>query len=324
MAYETGTATNYQDYWDKLIAFLTTNVDLVAAEQNWTVAWTAPGGAPNMTDVVLSGPGLAGTDEVLIGLRLVVDVPGDKFTIFMCGMTGIIPGATEYDGHVNVTPLSVRMFLGSGATTYWFTANGRRFVAVAKVSTVYESLYGGLILPYSQPSSFPYPMFIGGSAGEGGASVDWRSVSEDHTLFHQPRYNGTSPTSAWLLDPTGAWLQCGDSGSLSSTPIYIAPDIYFHQSFSMSETITNQYYGYREMKDRIQACYGGDFTLGPFTLIQGSPAIQTYGILHGVYHVPGLGNYSENIVTIGGVDHLVVQNTFRTLTGDYIAIALEE
>lgn len=325
MAVATGTATDYQDYWDKLLDFLQNDAALVAAGQEWTVAWEAPGGAPNETDIVLQGPGLAGSDEVLVGLRLIVDVPGDKFTIVMCGMSGVLPLAEEFDAHVNPTPVTVRMFLSSDPMDYWFVANGRRFVAVAKCSTVYEAMYGGLILPFSMPDDYPYPLFIGGSCGDGSAAVDWRGTGADHSLFHKPRYvSGTTPTSAWLLSPSGEWLRCGDNGSSSTVNIYMAPDEYFKQGFEMEDDFASNIYGFKECKDKMIECYGGDYVLTPFTLIQGSPQIQTYGVLHGVFHVPGRGNAAENIVTVDSVDHLVLQNVFRTTIGEYLAIALEE
>ena len=322
MAIETGTATNYLDFWNKLISFLTTNTTLVAAGQQWSTVWTAPTGAPNLTDRVLKGPGLAGEDAVYIGLRLVSDVAADRFAIHMTGMTGVLSGATQYDAHTNCPATSVRMFLGNTPMTYWFVANGRRFIAVAKVSTVYEAMYGGLILPYSPPSSYPYPLFIGGTAGETSASVDWRSVTADHSMFHLPRMSASIPTPAWLLDPTGSWQACGDEGS-SNQSIKIAPDTYFAQAATLGASFGNSYYGYKEMKDRIGPAYGGQYTLTPFTLIQGSPTIQTYGVLHGAYHVPGRGNSAENIVSYNGVNHLVLQNVYDTSIGEYLAIALE-
>lgn len=325
MATLTGTATNYLDFWNRLISFLTTNSTLVAAGQAWTTVWTAPAGAPNSTDIVLRGPGMSGADQVHIGLRLEVDVPGDRFTILMTGMTGILAGATEYDQHVNCTPYSVRMFLGSSPMGFWFVANGRRFIAVAKISTVYQTIYGGFALPFSLPAAYPYPMFIGGMAGEGSASVDWRSVSADHTCFVRSMYSSASyQPSAWLLSPEGLWLRATAYGSNTAGDVALGPDEFGDDTFGYGNgSFTTSYYGYKEFKDRIVQAYGGNFPLYPITLMRSVPASQTYALLHGVYHVPGRGNSAENTVTAGGKTYLVLQNAFRTLTGDYFAIHLE-
>ena len=39
---------------------------------------------------------------------------------------------------------------------YWFIANGRRFIVIVRVSSVYQSAYAGFILPYHLPNTF-YP-----------------------------------------------------------------------------------------------------------------------------------------------------------------------
>ncbi len=325
MATATGTATDYLDFWNKLIAFLTTNATLVAAGQQWSVAWTAPVGAPNSTDIVLKGPGMSGSDEVFVGLRLETDVVGDRFTIFMTGMTGVLAGATEYDQHVNCTPYSVRFFLGSIPMGYWFVANGRRFVAVAKISTVYQVMYGGLALPYSMPENYPYPMFIGGMTAEGSPSADWRSVSADHSCFVRSKYSSISyQPSAWLLGPDGLWLRATSYGSTTEGNIALAPDNFGTEDYGMGDgTFGNTNYGYKEFKDRIVQAYGGNFPLYPITLVRSAPGSQTYAILHGIHYVPGRGNSAENTVLSGGKTYLVMQNAFRTLTGDYFAVHLE-
>ena len=72
-----------------------------------------------------------------------------------------------------------------------------------------------------------------------------------------------------------------------------------------------------------RALFGGDHMLYPATLVStGSRLRGTLGVFEGVFHVTGFGNAAENILTIGGVDHLVVQNLFRTGFTDYWALRL--
>lgn len=321
MAHTTGTATDHTDFFNTLISFLKTDAGLVAANENWTEAWAAPGGAPNSTDVVLQGPGLSDSDEVYIGLRLIADAGAGHYEIHMVGMTGIDAAATEFDAHVNVTPVTVRMFLDNAAMTYWFSANGRRFMAAAKISTVYEALYAGLVLPYAQPAEYPYPLFIGGTNAVGNASVDWRSTSADHTMFYAPVYDSGAgiESNAWFLSPSGAWLRCGQNGDIA-----VAPNSFGIQDFGIGTDFTVDRYGYEDIKDRVEPAYGGSYILTPLSLLQSDPANQTFGILHGAFHVGGRGNAAENTVTVVGTSHLVLQNVFRTDIGGYAAIALED
>lgn len=324
MAFSTGTAANHTALYTALITFLTSNADLVAASQDWSIVWTHASG--QASGVVLQGPGLAGQDEVLIGLKLVTRPTADEYEIQMVGMTGIIGTATEITGHVNVTPHVVRMFLDSSPMTRWFVANGRRFAVVAKMSTVFQTMYGGLILPYSMPDQYAYPLFIGGSAGETDQSglTSWRSVSAYHRHFPYSYYDAPASQihygSAFLLSPQGDWLTCaalGDDGNVA-----IAPRKFF-SGFGASPSTGSSNYGHEDIRTRMCAGFGADFLLTPLTLVQASPSNQTYGVLEGCFHITGFTNSAENLVTVDSVNHLTVQDAFRTDEGDYWALALE-
>lgn len=325
MAFVTGTATDHQDLYNQLIGFLTTNGDLVSSSEQWSVAWQ------NGNDLVMEGPGLTGADEILVAMRLNEDVPLDRFSIVIKGATGVLPSALQYDEHVNMTPDGCQVFLDNEPMQYWFIANGRRFMAVVKVNTVYQSMYGGLILPYSPPTIFDYPLFVGGCAGESGSgqALDWRSTANSHADFvHASRDpdggSFTHESSAKFLDPAGQWLTCSGANVNDSDrgQCGIAP-LEFFDGFSINQDTSSPYYGYRDLQFRMKECFGGEYALTPVTLMQQTPSDQTFGVLQGVYVVPGRGNSAENIITINGVDHLVVQNTFRSNFNDYIAIALD-
>ncbi|QPZ53254.1 virion structural protein [Achromobacter phage vB_AchrS_AchV4] len=326
MAYETGVASSHLDLWDKLRTFLTTNPALVAAGQNWSVAWQAGAGATNPTDMVLSGPGMAGADQVFVGLRR-VDAPlVQSFHFRMVGMTGVNPGGVSYTDHVNVSD-SVVMYVDQNPMKYWFVANGRRFVVVVKVSTVYETLYGGMLLPYSDPISYPYPMIIGGSAGSAfDQTYNWTNTQLSHSHFITPYGDSASAPntkpSLLFLDPSGQWIPV-DNKALTSTSqgAGVAP---YHWLGGMDVTLGSSYHSYyQSLFEKTLACLGGSYALFPVTLVQKAPADQTYGVFHGVYHVTGNGNAAENIITLDGVDHLVIQNVFRTTPNSYWALALE-
>jgi hypothetical protein len=64
---------------------------------------------------------------------------------------------------------------------------------------------------------------------------------------------------------------------------------------------------------------GGQYALTPIVL---TDTVNVYGELDGVYQVSGFGNSSEDIVTAGGVDHLVVQDVYRNGVRDFVAVKL--
>jgi len=336
MAYQTGTATDAADLYQKLIDFLTTDAELVGLSQNWAIDWEAPSSGSNMTDIVLRGPGLAADADIYVGLRLEVDSLNDAAQIFLYGMTGTVGAADDVDEHVNVQTHPVRSLIKDSAMDYWFVASGRRFCCVFQVGTVYSCCYGGFFLPYGTPTQYPYPMFIGGDAGYGGnlQAADWRSTADDHAAYpyaHHQSGGGSSyaEPSAWMLSPSGGWLRV--SGDHLESGAYLAPKLFGVGNGIGADIIsgnspggqTNGHPGYDEIRERMIPALGGNFCLTPITLVAANPSDQTYGLLDGIYHVPGRGNSIENEIDVDGTIHLTVIDTFRTAIGSYWAMALK-
>lgn len=328
MAYETGTATDHNDLFDKLIDFLTTNTDLVADDEQWEVVWNLE--STYRDGVILKGPGLSETDSVYIGLKQTTNLLDDASEIQCVGMTGVIQTSTLFNDHVNTTPNIMRLLLRTQPMDYWFTANGRRFMVMVRVSTVYEALYAGLFLPYSLPTQYPYPLAIGGTApaaGLGGNNVgNWRSTAEAHTHYTRG-FRDTSGTNGhtanmFILDPSGNWLQAGIGGG---DPAFLGP-AQFGTDFGAQAAIngTAGNYGYATMIDRVIPAFGNGNVLIPITISAQSPSDQTYGVLDGCYRVGGRGNAPENIITVDGQDHVVGISAFRTGIADFWAQLLGE
>lgn len=320
MAYVTGTASNAQDLFNALIGFLKNNPALTALGQNWQEVWT---GSAN--EMVLSGPGLAAADDVLLGMKYIPDALNGRYEIRMTGLSGLIPNAIAFDAHVNPCFDPVRIFLADQPMQYWFVASGRRFVATVKVGVTYQSLYGGFFLPYSPPNNYSYPMFIGGSSGVAGVSapLSWTDITPAHSLFPFASYQIISgyESSAKMMDPSGQWLRCtGLAGSVLSN-VGMGPAEQF-SGFNTGKIDINDSYGYGNIRGRVEAGFGG-YILHRVTLLQTLPSDQTFGILQGVNLVSGHANSAENIVTVAGVPHLVIPNVFRSASDQYMTIALE-
>jgi len=334
MAYETGTATDCFDFFERLIDFLTTDPTLVADSQNWVVVWTPDSNSlgENGTDIVIRGPGLTASDQVYIGMRLVTNLLNDSSWIEIVGMTGIIPSAENYDEHVNVTPNGgVRIHLrGNNPMDYWFSANGRRFAGCVQVSTVYEGFYCGLFLPYGDPTQYSYPLFIGGTSGNSSGSgeiLDWRSTDAAHSNFTRSEIDTTPSSpfgpSAQMLSPSGEWLTVAQSANESQI-VGVTP-WEFHDdgtSWRIEKNNGSSQKGYTGHHARIIQAYDGEFPLTPIGLPQRGPNRTFYGVLEGVYHVPGRGNSAENVVLANGLDHICFPNIFRTDIFEFWALAL--
>ena len=328
MAFQTGIAADHNDLWSKLLDFLTADPALFALGQHWTIPWQGAVGSAYENDVVLCGPGLGGDEQIYIGLRRNDFSDVNAFHIRMVGMTGIVPTAEQFDQHVNVSTRHVCMFIDNHPMTYWFVANGRRFVVVVKISTVYEAMYGGLYLPYADPITYPYPLFIGGSFGpDADSTLNWTNTATSHRHFVDNRGMGTAAyeypnrySSAYFLDPAAQWWPVNNS-NIGTPNTTIAPWQWLGDLGTITD-VSRQVSAPWQIMHTISPLGGGQ-VLHPATLVRDNPSDQTFGVLDGVFHVPGEGNAAENTVTLDGVDHLVIQNVWRTDELAYWALALE-
>lgn len=331
--YINSTATDAQDLYADLLSALQTNAALTGAapSQAWVNVWQHSSGAEN--GIVLRGPGLSAGDQIYVGLKLVLSLPGDSYELYVYGMTGIVASATTLEQHINVSP-PVSCFLDIGPIDYWLVASGRRFVLVAKMSTIFETIYGGFFLPYGDPTQYPYPLMIGGSNSPNNTgsmlSNTWRSTAESHRHF--PCGNqGTSGgdllyATCIVLTPMAEWKRASGFPGDEDAPLAIGPrnfgDTPSLFDLQVNLTAANSMLPYNFLRSQLGPCFDGSYTLAPFTLIQTQDTSQVFGVMDGCYNCPGQGNAAESLISISGTDYLVVQDVFRTAVGDYWALKL--
>lgn len=249
-----------------------------AAGPNLALSGTIP-------ELIVKGPGAAGTDQVFVGLQRYALSTSDWFNWRVRGFIGFV-SENVYASQPGASPAR-GLPLWDQAIPYWFVANGRRFALVAKVSTVYESLHGGLALPYATPAQFPYPNMIGATLATD-SSTRWSDTSAGHSTYTY------RPQSLALRNVVGSW---------------ISPDL--HPTLpGASATL----YNYRPAP-------GDSYPLLPIELEDSGP--NRYGYLDGVYFTPGFNAAVEDVVQVGGVDYLMLQNVFRNGVRDFWALRLE-
>lgn len=306
MAVATGTATDWLNLLNLLRTFLTTNSALVTAGQQWTQV-AGPGGAITSTDeIVLRGPGLAGADQVFVGVSQSTSVSNDYYNWVLHGLVSHNP-ALPIASQAN-TSGGRTLTLWQSSIPYWFIANGRRFIVVARVSTVYVCCYCGFILPYCEPTSWPYPMFVGASGSE--PTRRWSASNEArHSSFFSPGESG----AALCFNDT-VWrnfVNRPGSGASEGNPTnrYVYPSRAFPGGG-----------GSYKFRDNVD----GSYTLLPTELMaRNDPYNAILGTLQGVFMCSGFGQASENIQTVGAISHLLVQNIYRTAADEYAAIRME-
>lgn len=188
MAFTSGTATDYLDLLNRLKQFVTQ--DMLPAGERWSVLRWVPGPP---AELVLRGPGLAGTDQINVGI--LSEAGADYGNWKLRGFVGWNPAQT-FDGQYNPSGTFYALLMAS-AMPYWIVANGRRIVMVAKTGTYYEMMHLGLFLPYATPGQYPYPLLVGGTYN---GSTRW---SNSYTYRnHLPKSQGYSGA---FYAPTGVW-----------------------------------------------------------------------------------------------------------------------
>ena len=282
-------------------------------------------------ELYLMGVGTAGADEILTCLRTYYDTGDDYHNWKMAGMTGysasvdlsLQPGVTQ--GRLP------RMLLWNDFIEYWFIANGRRYIVVAKVSSVYECMYAGFILPFGLPTQFPYPLAIGGSAVPTTVALDHRysSIASNHRAFTNPFGGSASVIPQGTFDTTTStyantlkFLQgtswVGFKNKTSPTSYGMTNVVWPYCSGIWSPTF------YNDFSLLLRENIDGSYPVFPLVPIVHSPNNGIAGELQGCFAVPGIGGIAaEDTFTISGDTYVAFPCVPNAGRSDFWALKLE-
>lgn len=235
--------------------------------------------------------------------------------------------------------------------TYWFVASGRRFYGVVKCGTTYESFYAGFYLPFASPISQPYPLMVGGTTGKSTDEVSLSTATSDHRAFPDPGDTGGITaneidfTSLSIKAPGGDWLDLSNCRNTTVAGNNLAQrrqhlTFPYNSVTSTLSPVDNQSSpgasstskSWQELNNVFlnsqKPLLDGSYLLTPVMmlssdLLENTDPVGIWGVMDGIFHVSGYNNSAENIVQLGGVNHLVVQNVNRTAMNSYFAMALE-
>ncbi len=121
-------------------------------------------------ELILQGPGNAGTDEIFVGLMEIRDTIAGINNWHVAGFTGFgtlldwldQPG---FSLHGTINQVSSFVPLSSGSIEAWIHVGPRFIKGVFRMGTTYTNFCMGFLNPYATPAEFPYPLYIGGSSG---------------------------------------------------------------------------------------------------------------------------------------------------------------
>lgn len=331
MSYVTGTASTPQALFDALVTFLTSDSTLVAAGQHWEQKRRDSYTADAKRDFVdLRGKGLSNTDNIYVQLALYKDAAADTYSIRVSGSQGWLSSVAintpESQANSSITggsqwptnQLVLRAPLFNNPMPYWFIANGRRFIVVAKVGSYWASLYAGFFLPYGSPTQYPYPLFVGANS-----TVDDKYSNTAANVAQTGFYAGVRNTAAYMR-PDSVWHPCNavsaDNGTFPWGTGYGGVWPWIRSS---NGTLNNtSMYGL----GNLQTAPDGTYPMLPAILFGqagvSKPAVYLAGELDGVYSTTGYAAAAGDTISAGGNTYLMIQRASLNAASDFAAILL--
>lgn len=234
--------------------------------------------------IMLQGPGVNGDEQIYVGFRTYHNVAADYYNISVATFTGYVAG-TDWTQQPGGSYSGVP--LHNQRIDYWLAVNARRIAFAAKVGNpVYESGYVGKFLAYATPGQYPYPIALGGML-----------VGEAATRFsdtvHSMPYKG-SRANMGMRFVDGSQVQ---------------PECHPWDNTTLTGTTTR-------LKDS-----DSQYSLLP--VIMTNAVSGSFGELDGIYHVSGFNNAVENVITLSGVDYVIIQDVARNGFNDFYAIRMD-
>lgn len=295
---------------DGTVDFALNDVFTINTAPKWTAMRSVSG-----SEYIWKGPGNDGTAQVFVGALTYSSATGDYYNWRLNGFTAFDSGSAFMSQAGAMTPQSPHLALWNNPIPYWFVANGRRVVVIAKVSTVFEAAYLGFIEQYPSPNQFPYPLTVGGcmafssEPSAGSTSWRWSYTGIEHRAFPMPGTPVSFADNACQLrlrKPDGAWR-----------------GLAAQQYGSPNNNLTGNVWPYSNEMYFIRPSMDGSYPLFPVVLNDNSPNV--YGRLDGVFATTGYGIGAETEINIGigRSKYIVFQNVYRTTYYDYFAVLLD-
>lgn len=284
MTWISGTADNYLDLLADIATIVTANGGHVL-EQTSDLLW-----------FYLEGD--SGTDQIYCGIQAFSDVSNNRYNYSLIGAASWRSGRAANKQPLNSLGETSIAYLWNSSIPYWIAINKRRIIIVAKISTVYQTIYLGLmdVSELAIDKHYPYPMLIGGSG---------TTTTNNYSTTTQSAFWNMSTQCGRFLAPGGRWGRIAVGNQSTYVPI-ASP---YSKAGGIKSSMLPSIDGLTYRADQI---YLAD-----------NSAPNIYGAIDGIFRISGHNNSAENVVTIDGSNYMVFPDTYRTSIGDYCCIKME-
>lgn len=262
--------------------------------------------------------------RAIVGMKIYQDSATGIYSIILNGFNAwnnSLPfyqqsGALQQSQNLITLPLNSNSS-NPNEIKYWIIANGRHLKVIARIGSVYHQAYGGFIIPYGNPTEWPYPLCIGGSGlvNLSGVPERFSSTSNAINAFWKPQnafsvgsFNETS--TLFLRDGGGNQLRLWNRVSNTITNPSAGTWPYIEQLRETAGDFT-----------KIRLDTGNGYNLFPIMICNDNPA-NIYGEFDGIRFITGFNNTTEDIVSISGTNWLIMQNVYKTGDGEFCAYQL--
>jgi hypothetical protein len=199
MAYTSGSATDWANLADVLHTWLVGTAGWTSLD--YTAGTVGTGGL----DMRMSAPGNGGGANLFVNIGCSVNATNNNYCWDVRAAIGNTSGAIFGGNPGECSPTYFNLW--ASTISYWFYANNRRLIVVAKCNTVYMTMYVGMFLPWATSSQYPFPLFVGASTG---FPQPYSSTRSSNCGFFDPAGTNNPPSStdwngAKVRDPSGAW-----------------------------------------------------------------------------------------------------------------------
>jgi hypothetical protein len=276
----------------------------------------ATGVDASFAQVMWQAPGNDGDSEIFSGVHLFEREDADYYDWEVASFDGFTADASfrgqpGFQGQLFVP-------LWGDPIPYWFVADGRRCVVVAKINAQYEMAYLGLFDPYFSPEQWPYPVALGGTLALGATWPLWNDTKFRWSSFYDQTHRAPTHSDIGIY---GAGLYSHQLRGRRLDGAWDGFEGSRNDVVSSAPGSVHVIWPYRCGLSLLDVNLDGSFALWPAMLCHSAP--NTWGQLSGVACVTGQDLVAESLVRRGAVDWLVVQNINRGDRDDFLAVALD-
>lgn len=259
---------------------------------------TADGNGDFVTEWIAHAPTVAGAGQspetpMHFGMKTVFDFTDNYYNVALGASDGF-EGSSAFDQQPNFSG-SRYMLLGQNPFKFWLVADSDCLITVARISSVYQWGYLGLISMYATGTQHPKPMFVG-AMSEVSSAQPSSTDNDENAAFWNP-----GPSSTALFRWTdGSWyefLNRGPSYSISSsTPLTNLRMIWPYRDESSAGYSEKQFpLDARGLTTQQISRFDGTYEQLPITLIIESPQFAVVGELKHLKFIPGFAISAEDV-----------------------------